>query len=169
MKDWKNLIPLGLVAPFLIIILIEYGFILGLDFYNQKLDKQIKGLEDLLKQKEESLKGGLETNEAFKIFSQTVNIIEILKNRKSLSFVINKFNQLMPKFLIIKDFTYDGEKQEIKIDAAVSDWQDYLRFHKYVTGLKVLELKDFTPPRLEENNLIQFSMVFLLKPNFYEQ
>jgi hypothetical protein len=92
-----------------------------------------------------------------------------LKNRKSLSFVINKFNQLMPKFLIINNFTYDGEKGEIKIDAAVSNWQDYLRFHKYVTGLQVLELKDFTPPRLEEKNLIQFSMVFLLKPNFYEQ
>jgi hypothetical protein len=169
MENWRNLIPIGLVAPFLIIILIEYGLGLGLDFYNQKLDQQIEGLEDLLKQKEESLKGGLKTNEAFKIFSQTVNIIEILKNRKSLSFVINKFNQLMPKFLIVKEFKYDAEKREIEINAIVSNWQDYLRFHKYVTGLKVLELKDFTPPRLEENNLIQFSMVFLLKPNFYEQ
>jgi predicted component of type VI protein secretion system len=169
MENWKHLIPWGLLAPFLIIILIEYGIGLGLDFYNQKLNQQIEGLEDLLKQKEESLKGGLETNEAFKTFSQTVNIIEILKNRKSLSFVIKKFNQLMPKFLIINNFTYDGEKGQIKIDAAVSNWQDYLRFHKYVTGLQVLELKDFTPPRLDEKNLIQFSMVFLLKPNFYEQ
>jgi hypothetical protein len=169
MENWRNLIPWGLVAPFLIVILIEYGISFGMNFYSQKLNQQINELEAKLKQKEETIRGGLETNEAFKAFSQTVNIVEILKNRKSLSFVINKFNQLMPKFLMVKNFSYDGERGEIKIDAAVSNWQDYLRFHKYVSGLQVLELKNFTPPKLEENKLIQFSMVFLLKPNFYGQ
>jgi sulfite reductase alpha subunit-like flavoprotein len=168
MENWKNLIPWGLVAPFIIIILIEYGLSFAINFYNQRLNQQISELEINLKQKEESTKGGLETNEAFKVFSQAVNIVEILKNRQSLSFVINKFNQLMPKFLIVKEFKFDAEKREIEINAAVSNWQDYLRFHKYVTGLQVLEIKDFTSPRLEADNLIKFSMVFLLKPNFYE-
>jgi hypothetical protein len=98
MENWRNLIPWGLVAPFLIIILIEYGLSFGINFYNQRLNQQISELEAKIKQKEESTKGGLETNESFKVFSQVVNIVEILKNRKSLSFIINKFNQLMPKF-----------------------------------------------------------------------
>jgi hypothetical protein len=169
MENWRNLIPWGLVAPFLIIILIEYGLSFGIDFYNQKLNQQISELEANLKQKEESTKGDLGTNEAFKAFSQSINIVEILKNRQSLSFIINKFNQLMPKFLIIKEFKYDAEKREIEVNATVSNWQDYLRFHKYVTGLQVLELKNFTSPKVDENNLINFSMVFLLKPNFFKQ
>jgi hypothetical protein len=168
MENWRNLIPWGLVAPFLIIILIEYGLSFGINFYNQRLNQQISELEAKIKQKEESTKGGLETNESFKVFSQVVNIVEILKNRKSLSFIINKFNQLMPKFLMIKEFHYDADRQEIKITAMVSNWQDYLRFHKYVSSLQVLEIKEMTFPKLEENNLINFSMVFLLKPGFYQ-
>jgi hypothetical protein len=169
MESWKNIIPWGLIAPFLIIILIEYGISFGLNFYNQKLNQDISNLEAKLKQKEESLAGGLGANSAFKVFSQAVNIVEILKNKKSLSFVINKFNQLMPKFLIIREFNYDADKQEIEISAATQSWQDYLRFHKYVTSLQAVELKSLTSPKLGENNLIQFSMVFLLKPAFYQQ
>jgi predicted component of type VI protein secretion system len=112
-----------------------------LDFYSERLNQQISNLENLLEQKEESLKGNLEVNEAFRIFSQALNIVEVLKERRSLSFIINKFNQIMPKFLIIKSFAYDGEKQEVKIEASVSNWQDYLRFHKYVADLPYLELK----------------------------
>jgi hypothetical protein len=168
MEKWTNLIPWGLIAPFLIIILIELGLSFGINFYTQKLNQQISELEINLKQKEESTKGGLETNEAFKAFSQAINIVEILKNRQSLSFVINKFNQLMPKFLIIKEFKYDADKREIEIDAVVSSWQDYLRFHKYVNGLQFLEVKNFTSPKMGENNLINFSMVFFLKPGFYQ-
>jgi hypothetical protein len=168
MENWKSIIPWGLVLPFLIIILIEYGLSYGLDFYIQRLNQQIPALETKIRQKEESVKGGLETNEAFKIFSQTVNIVEILKNRKSLSLVINRFNQLMPKFLIVKEFDYDADKQEINITAAVSNWQDYLRFHKYGSSLQVFELKNFTSPTIGENNLINFSMVFLLKPAFFK-
>jgi len=169
MEDWKNIIPWGLVAPFLIIILIEYGISYGLNFYNQRLNLQINELETRLKQKEESIKGGLEANEAFKVFSQAVNIVEILKNRKPLNFVITKFNQLMPKFLIIKEFNYDADKQEVEILAATQNWQDFLSFYKYASNLQVLEIKNLTPPKLDQNNLVNFSMVFLLKPGFYQQ
>jgi hypothetical protein len=51
MENWRNLIPWGLVAPFLIIILIEYGLGFGLDFYNQKLNQQISELETFLNKK----------------------------------------------------------------------------------------------------------------------
>jgi predicted component of type VI protein secretion system len=169
MESWRSLIPWGLVLPFLIIIFIEIVIGRFLDFYSERLNQQISNLENLLEQKEESLKGNLEVNEAFRVFSQALNIVEVLKERRSLSFIINKFNQTMPKFLIIKSFAYDGEKQEVKIEASVSNWQDYLRFHKYVTDLPYLELKDLTAPKLGENNLIDFSMVFLLKPNFYQR
>jgi len=170
MESWRNIIPLGLIAPFLIIILIEYGIGYGLNFYTQRLNQQISELEAKLKQKEEGIKGGLEANEAFKVFSQAVNIVEILKSKQSLSFVIQRFNELMPKFLTIKEFDYDADTWKIGISATVPSWQDYFRFHKYVTSLEVLELAEFTPPSLSENNnLIEFSMVFLLKPAFYQQ
>jgi len=169
MENWKSIIPWGLILPFLIIFVVEYGLSYGLDFYVQRLNQQIPELESKIKQKEESVKGELETNEVFKIFSQAVNIVEILKNRKSLSFVINRFNQLMPKFLIVKEFDYDADKQELNITAAVSSWQDYLRFYKYASGLQVFKMKNFTSPVIGENNLINFSIVFLLKPDFYKQ
>jgi len=169
MENWKSIIPWGLVMPFLIIVLVEYGLSYGLSFYNQKLDQQIKDLEVKLRQKEENLKGGLETSESFKVFSQAVNIVEILKNLRSLTFVINKFNQLMPKFLVLKSFSYDADKQEIEIAGDLPNWQDYLRFHKYLTSLNVLELKSFPVPRVDKNNLINFSMVIFLKPDFYKQ
>ena len=169
MKNLKNSIPLGFALPILIIILIELGIIQGLNFYIQKLNQDIVNLENKLRQKEENIKGGLEVNEFFKVFSQAVNIIEILKNRQSLLFIINRFNELMPKFLIIKDFDYDSEKNTIEISASVNNWQDYIRFHKYITNLKVFEVRDFTSPKLDEDSLINFSMVLLLKPDFFNK
>ena len=169
MESWRNIIPWGLILPFLIIIIIEYGLSFGLDWYGQKLDGQINNLEAKIKQKEEALKGGLETNEAFKVFSQAVNVTEILKTRRSLSFVINKFNQIMPKFLSLQKFSYDADKNEIEISASVPSWQDYVRFHKYLTDLKDVELKFLASPKLSEKNTIDFSMVLILKPNFYQQ
>ncbi|GIW67148.1 MAG: hypothetical protein KatS3mg096_016 [Candidatus Parcubacteria bacterium] len=169
MENWRNIIPLGLILPFLIIIVIEYSLNFGLNWYSQKLDNKVNNLEVKIKQKEEALKGVLETNQAFKIFSQAVNITEILKTRSSLSFVINKFNQLMPKFLSLQNFRYDADKNEIAISASVPSWQDYIRFHKYIAELKDVEIQSFTPPKLSEKNTIDFSMVLILKPNFYQQ
>ena len=169
MESWKNVIPWGLILPFLIIIAIEYGFSYGLNFYNQRLENEIADLEKKIKQKEESLKGGLESNQAFKIFSQAVNIVEILKNKRSLSFTINKFNQLMPKFLTLQEFIYDAEANEIEINASVPSWQVYIRFYKYLVNLKDIEIKSFTSPRLNDKNIVEFSMVLTLKPSFYKQ
>jgi len=169
MESWKSLIPWGLLAPFLIIIFIEFGLGYALNFYNQKLYQDILNLKSRIEQKEKSLEGGLGANTYFKVFSQAVNIVEILRNKKSLGVILNRFNELMPKFLIIKELSYDADKNEIEIVASTQNWQDYIRFYKYVTHLENLELKSFTSPELDENNnLINFSMVLFLKPSFYQ-
>jgi len=169
MESWKNIIPFGLVVPFLIIIVIEYGIILALNSYNQKLNEDILTLEIRLKEREENIVGVLESNIGFKTFSQAVNVVEILKNRKSLNFVINKFNQLMPQFLIIKEFNYDADEQKIEILAATQSWEEFLSFYKYLSNLQAFEIKELVPPKLDQNNLVSFSMVLLLKPSFYQQ
>jgi hypothetical protein len=175
MESWKNIIPWRLVLPFIVIILIEYGLSQWLIFYNQSLNQEIGRLESAIKEKESVLEGGIESNEAFRIFSQAVNIAEIVKNRKSLTFIINKFNnRILPKFLTINNFSYDDENQEVKITASVNNWLDYLRFHKYVakyaSEVQEIEIKEIEAPKFdEEKKIINFSMVFSLKPNFYQQ
>jgi hypothetical protein len=169
MENWKSTIPWGLVTPFLVIILVEYGLSFALDFYGQRLNQQISIIEAEIKKKEENLLGGLEKNEAFRVFSQSINIVEILKSKKSLSFIINKFNQLMPKFLFVKQFEYDADKQQITVVGKILGWQDFLRFYKYVNSLKELEVEEIAPPQLDENNFVNFSMVLLLKTSFFEE
>jgi len=169
MESWRNIIPWGFILPFLIIIGLELLISYGLDFYNQRLSSQIYNLDSVLKQKQESLAEGLETNEAFKVFSQTVNLVELLNRNQPLSLIINKFNQLMPKFVNLKSFSYNVDERTIEISAVTQSWLDYVRFHQYVTNLKDLELKSFTSPRLDDKNLVNFSMVFFLKPSFFQQ
>lgn len=169
MESWRSIIPISLILPFIIIIGLELIISYGLDFYNQRLSNQVNNLDLSLKQKQESLIGNLEANESFKVFSQTVNLVEILKLNRQLSFIINKFNQMMPKFITIRNFNYDAEKNIIEISCLAQNWSDYVRFHRYITNLKDLELKSFKSPILDDKNLINFSMVFFLKPSFFQQ
>lgn len=169
MESWRNIIPLGFILPFLIIIGFEFLISYGLDFYNQRLSSQIDNLNSVLKQKQESLAEGLEDNEAFKVFSQAVNLVELLNSNQPLSLIIAKFNQLMPRFIIIKNFNYDAEQKTIEISGLAQDWLDYIRFYHYITNLKDLELRSFKSPTLDDENFIKFSMVFFLKPSFFQQ
>ncbi len=163
----KHLLPWGFIFPFLLIIAFELALSYGLDFYNKSLESQINNLELTLNQKEAEISGKLSSNEAYFVFSQVANIVEILKSRPSVNFVINKFDKIMPKFVVIKSFSFDADKQEIQIEASVNNWDDYVRFHNYISHHPDLELRSFTSPKLEEN-LINFSMVFYLRPNFYK-
>lgn len=170
MESWKNIIPLGLVLPFLIIIFLEVIIFYGLGFYSQRLNQQITNLDSLIKQKQESLAGALENDEAFRAFSQMVNLVEVLNQKHSLSFVINKFNGLMPRFVTIKDFSYDAEQKTISISASIYGWVNYVRFYEYISNLKdYLEVKSVSSPSLDERGLVNFSVVFSLKPNFFQQ
>lgn len=165
--DLRQFIPLGFVFPFLVIIAVEFGLGYGLDFYNQNLNNQISNLESKITQKEAELSNKLSSNETYFVFSQLVNLVEILKNRHSLNFVIDKFNKLMPKFLVIKSFSFDAEQNEINLEASVNNWNDYIRFHYYLSHHPDIEIKSFTSPRLE-NNVVNFSMVLRLRPSFYK-
>jgi hypothetical protein len=75
----------------------------------------------------------------------------------------------MPKFLFVRQFEYDADKQQITVAAKILGWQDFLRFYKYVNSLKELEVEEITSPQLDENNFVNFSMVLLLKPSFFEE
>jgi len=169
MENWRNIIPLGFILPFLIVIGLELLISYGLYFYNQRLTAKINNLDSVLKQKQENLAESLETDEAFKAFSQTVNLVELLNHNQSLSLIITKFNQLMPKFIKIKNFTYNADERTIEISVVTQNWLDYVRFYKYVTNLKDLEIKSFTSPKLDDKSFINFSMVFFLKPSFFQQ
>ena len=166
--NWKNILPWGMLMPFFLLIGFEYLVDFGLTFYNKRLNNEISLLESSLTQKEEALMQTLKTNEAFYVFSQIANIVEIVKNRASVNYVIDKFNKIMPNFLIINEFEFNAETNEIKIRGAVNSWSDYVRFHSYLTNLSDIELKSFESPKLEKN-LINFSMVLLLKPSFYRE
>lgn len=167
MVNWRNTIPWGLFVPFLIIILLEYLFSFGLDWYNKSLANRISEKEKFIITKENELKKALENDDAFVVFSKAVNLVDILQNRPSLKFTIRKFNDLMPKFLTIRSFIYDAEKNEIEFNGSVNTWFEYMKLYNYVSNHSDWELKSFTSPQQGEN-FINFNMVLNLKPSFYK-
>ncbi len=164
----KEILPIGFILPFILIILFEIIILYGLDFYNQRLSQEIAKLESDLQAKEEALTKNIEANEAYYRFSQVANIVEIVKHRKLLADIILKFNQLMPKFLVVNQFTFDAEKNEITIDASVNSFEDFARFYQYLSQLKELEIKSLQSPKLRENK-VNFSLVLYLKPEFFKK
>jgi len=167
MDNLKNLIPWGLIAPFLIILLVEYGLIFFLNFYNKSLENEINKLNSSILQKQDLLQQDFLNNPIYQSFSQIVNIVEIFKKRDSLVFIINKFNQVMPKFLTLKDFSYDSEKKEIEINGLVSNWNDFNRFYKYVDNLDIFKIKEVRDLQADEKG-INFNMVLILQPKFFQ-
>lgn len=169
MEILKNLIPFGFFIPFLTIILVEILVVYLLGVVETSLNNQIVAIEKTIKTKEEEVVKKLTDNESFVVFSQLVNIIEILKKRKSASVVIDKFISLMPKFLIIDSFNFDNEKQEINFSGSVSNLSDYIRLLNYLNNQSAFELKSITPPSIsKESGTVSFSVVISLKPDFYK-
>jgi len=169
MSNWRITIPFGFIIPFLILIIVEYGFLYGLSYYKKNLDNSIYELEQKLKQAEDQIKGNINEDQTYIVFSKAVNIMEIWKNKKSLTTIIDNFNKIMPKFLSIKNFSYDDDLKEISIAASVPSWKDYLRFYKYVYSLNVLAVKSLSTPASDDNGIVSFSIVFSLKPAFFQQ
>jgi hypothetical protein len=167
MDNLKNIIPWGLIAPFLIIVLVEYGLIFFLNFYNKSLENEINKLNSFILQKQDLLQQDFLNNPIYQSFSQIVNIVEIFKKRDSLVFIINKFNQVMPKFLTLKDFSYYSEKKEIEINGLVSNWNDFNRFYKYVDNLDIFKIKEVRDLQADEKG-INFNMVLILQPKFFQ-
>lgn len=170
MANLRITLPLGFLLPFILIIGFEYLVNFGLGFYNERLNATISSLESNLKQKEQELNQMLKENESFYVFSQFVNIAEIARERRSVNFIIDKFNRVMPKFLAIEEFKFDADKNEIEFKGKVNNWVDYVRLHEYITSLPYFMLKELKSPKFDEKeNIIEFSMVLFLKPEFYKQ
>jgi len=164
----KDYVPIGLILPFLIILAVEGGLIYGLDFYKKNLSNKITILESSLNLKEEENLKKLVKDETYFVFSQSVNIVEILKQRKDVEKVIERFNSLMPKFLKLDNFNFKPSLNSISFSGSVSGWENFfklkdylLRENKYFVG------KIESGPTYNEG-IVNFSAVINLKPDFYQ-
>ncbi len=165
----KDLIPFGVLLPFLIIVGLEILGSYFLDIFNNSLNNKIFLLESQLKNKEEEIINKLKVDDSFVVFSQTVNITEILKRRNSVKKVIDRFNSLMPKFLDLSQFNYNNKQQEISFSGSVNNLENYLRFSKYLDNHPLFELKFISPPNIsKESGKVDFSVTIKLKPGFYQ-
>lgn len=169
MTSLRELIPVGFILPFLIIIVFEFLIGFGLSFYNNSLQNQIVSLEQSLKTREEALKGKLTDNEAYQAFSQFANLIEIIKKRKSLYIIVQKFTPLIPQFVEVKKLEFDSDKNLLVLGGLVDNWLDYVRLHYYFSRQNEVIFKSFKSPKVDEKSgKIEFEFSFQLKPNFYQ-
>lgn len=169
MENFKNLVPIGLFFPFLIIILLELLSVYLLGIIETSLNNKIALLEERIKSKEEALTQELINNENFMVFSQMVDIVEILRKRNLAQNVIDKFNSLMPKFLSIEKFSFDNQKKEIVFVSNVNNLTDYVRFLNYLNHQSAFEVKSITPPNIaKETGKVNFSVTIKLKEDFYK-
>lgn len=167
MVNWRENLPIGLFLPFILIIIFEFAVSYGFDYYKQNLSLKINNFENQLKQREEGLSDKLSQTDSYFIFSQVINIVEILKSRKSPVEVINKFTPLVPNFVQVSNVSVDMDNNEISFDGSVSNLISYLRVLNYFRNHQKLELKNEPSPTID-NNQVNFQMVFSLKPAFFE-
>jgi hypothetical protein len=169
METLKNLIPPGVLVPFLAIIVFEVLVSNLLTFYGNSLQNQTISLESKIKAKEGEIAKQILAEDSFVAFSQIVNIVEISKNRKSVIPVLEKFNSLMPKFLTLESFNFNEEAQEISFQGNIDNTLNYIRFLNYINNHQAFEVKSITPvgiPKVEGK--INFSATIKLKPSFYQ-
>ncbi|MCS7200892.1 MAG: hypothetical protein NZ822_01950 [Patescibacteria group bacterium] len=167
MTNWRDVLPIGFLLPFLVIILLEVGVSYGFDYLKRNIDSKITNLESQLKTREEGLADRLEKNDAYFVFSQVINIVEIIKNRRSPLEVVNKFTPLVPTFIKVQEVRIDMDNNEIVMMASVANLVSYLRALNYFQNHPKLELKNKPSPNIS-NEQVTFEMVFALKPTFFE-
>lgn len=168
MANIKNLVPAGFIFPFLIIFIVEYGVIYFLKIVENSFSNQITVLEDRVKSKENEVSTIMIQSDSFFVFSQVVNVIEILKQKKSVSVIIEKFISLMPNFVGLKNITIDNQNQEININGEVNNLTDYVRFANYLNNNQYFKLKSITPPQISEaDNKVSFSVTIKIQPKVY--
>lgn len=167
MSSWRENLPLGLFIPFILIILVELIVSYGFDYYKSRLSTQINNLESQLNRREEGLSDKLAKTDSYFIFSQVINIVEILKNKNSPLTVVRKFTPLVPNFVNVQSVDINMETSEITMGASVPNLISYLRVLNYFRNHPKLELKNQPAPAMS-NNQVYFQMVFALKPAFFE-
>ncbi|MER3570079.1 MAG: hypothetical protein C4348_00475 [Patescibacteria group bacterium] len=165
----SDILPIGALMPLLIVLGIELLFSYGLAYYNNFQENQIQEKTQNLTQKENEILNKIKTNEGYFVFSQYANIAELAQRRYSVNQIIEKFNKLMPKFLIVKSFAYDDEKKEINLKLSTVNWDDYLKFVDYLEknpNFKIIE--NPSPKYNTQSQLIDFTLQIQLTPNFFK-
>jgi hypothetical protein len=168
MDKIKDYLPIGLLLPFMMILAFEGMLIYGGGFYKQSLSNKISNLETSLNSREEENLNKLTKNETYFVFSQAVNIVEILKERKDIIKIVNRFNSLMPKFLRLDNFTFNSSLNTISFSGSVQGWDNFFKFKNYlVSENKYFSGKIESGPNYNEGT-VNFSAVISLKPDFYQ-
>lgn len=165
----SDILPIGALMPLLVVLGIELLFSYGLAYYNNFQENQIQEKTQNLTQKENEILNKIKTNEGYFVFSQYANIAELAQRRYSVNQIIEKFNKLMPKFLIVKSFAYDDEKKEINLKLSTVNWDDYLKFIDYLEknpNLRIIE--NPSPEYNTQSQLIDFTLQIQLTPNFFK-
>ncbi|BCX15578.1 MAG: hypothetical protein KatS3mg097_470 [Candidatus Parcubacteria bacterium] len=166
----KNIIPVGLVFPFLLILIIEFGIDMGLQSYNSKLENTKNSLINEIKDIKNKSGDEINKRPEFNFFSRFVNVATLIKERKRIKDVIDSFNRIMPTFVDISNFNYDAEKQQITFQASVSNWRDYVRLYKYLYSQNKIRVESFSLPTGDEaTGKINFSIAIILNSNFFEK
>jgi len=165
----SEIIPIGLLLPFLIILAIEFIFIYGLSFYNQNQENFLSQKKSELDRKENEILNRIKNNESYFVFSQYANVSSLAQQRISLNTILEKFNASMPKFLIIKSFSYDEENKEINLSLSFRTWDEYLKFRNYLQKTAKFKIKNETYPLIDEKSgSLNFSLILNLTPEFFK-
>lgn len=159
---------IGILLPFLIIIVLEVIGLYALNLLNKDFRSQIDNLESAIKNKEEDIAKAISQGEGYIVFSQLVNVVEFVKRKQSVNFFIERFNSLMPKFLEINSFSFDRNNKEITVDGYVNNLNDYIRFSRYLNGLTAVKVKSISQPYLTDGEKMKISFVISLQPDFYK-
>jgi len=166
----SQILPLGIILPLVILLGAEFLVSTGLRFYNNHQQNVISEKKSLLDQKENEILNKLKNNEGFFVFSQYANISELAKNRYSFNLLLERFNLLMPQFLIVKNFSYDDENKTITLKVSTLNWDDYFKFYTYLKNNDYFKIDKIDDPKLnEQTQTIDFNLTLKLKPKFFEK
>ncbi|MFZ8806437.1 MAG: hypothetical protein ACO2OW_02620 [Minisyncoccia bacterium] len=165
----SELIPIGLLLPFLIILGIELLFVYGLSYYNQSQENFLNQKKVELDRKENEILNKIKNNEAYFVFSQYANASFLAQNKISLNTVLEKFNASMPKFLNVKNFSYDEENKEVNLNLSLRSWDEYLRFRNYLQKTAKFKIKKESYPQYDQKSgNLTFNLTLTLTPEFFK-
>lgn len=166
----SEIIPIGVVLPLLIILGVEFLISYGLEFYNSRQIAVIEEKKSFLTSKENEILNKLKNNEGYFLFSQYANISKLAKERFSFNLLLDKFNALMPKFLIIQNFGYDSQNNLISLDLKTKTWDDYLKLITYLKNNEYFSIEKANDPKFnEKEGVVEFQLTLKLKNKFFQK
>jgi len=168
----SEIIPIGFLLPFLIILGIEILFSYGLSYYNKRQENFLNQKKIGLDEKENEILNKIKNNEAYFVFSQYANVSFLAQNKISLNTVLEKFNASMPKSLNIKNFSYEEKNRELNLNLSLSfkSWDEYLKFRNYLQKTAKFKIKEESYPQYDQKSGdLTFNLSLILTPEFFKQ